>query len=337
MRTAFFTAATLCGAFITTAAAAQEVTLKVTHTYPANHYLIEHGLQILMDRVTQGTDGQVKFEVYPAGQLGRDHLGNLSSGLAHIALMSPSAESNALVLSTVGELPGAYSTACEGSALTAALMQDGGVLDTNELSGRGIHFLYAASLSQYPVFSGPKPFNSIEDLAGMKIRAGGAAISKSFRLLDAVPIQIPGSEMFDSLKRGTVDGAFFPAVGVPTYNLEEVMSSAITGTDMGGATNFVGISAAAWDGLSDEQKQIFTEAAAEAQEKFCAWIDEASDDVIDNMVNEHGMELTVLTDEQRIALLEHLAPVREEWVAEMEAARKDGRAVLDAWEAARTE
>lgn len=321
---------------VATAVASQEITLKVTHTYPANHYLIEHGFQVLLDQVERETEGQIKFEVYPAGQLGRDHLGNLDSGMAHLAFMSPSVESAALVLSTVGELPGAYSTACEGAGIVSALMEEGGMVDREELSERGIRFLYAAVFPQYTLFSGPKPFTSIDDISGMKVRAGGAAISKSFRLLGAVPIQIPGGEMYDSLKRGIVDAAFWPEVAVPAYDLQEVMSSAIVGTDLGGATNFVGINKATWDGLSDEHRQIFTEAAAAAQKNFCEWIEGASQEVLDNMVEENGLELTVLTDEQRGTLQEKLASVRSDWAAEMEAAGKPGTEVLEAWEAARS-
>ena len=39
-----------------------EVTLKVADTFPPGHYIVETGTRYWMDRVTELTDGEVKFQ-----------------------------------------------------------------------------------------------------------------------------------------------------------------------------------------------------------------------------------------------------------------------------------
>lgn len=317
-----------------TAATSQEMTLKLAHTYPANHYLVEHGINVMIKDIEEKTNGQIKFEVYPAAQLGRDNVGNLNSGLTDVAYLAQSVESTNLALSTGPELPGVYGTACEGADLVSSMMKEGGILDTEELAPKGIHFLYVSTFPPYTIFSGPNnTIDSVDDLNGIKIRAGGAAITKSFRLLGAVPVQIPGGELYDSLKRGVVDSAFWPPVAIPAYDLEDVMTSALARTSIGGTAPFVGIRTEVWNGLSDQNKQIFTDAGALAQKTFCEWIDGETQQVMDGMVKDHGLKVTTLSDEEFAALQEKLSSVREDWAAEMQSAGKNGQAVLDAMNA----
>lgn len=333
MTARLFTTVAVSAILASTAAVAQEKTLRLAHNYPANHYLVEHGMAIFMEEIERETDGAIKFEVYPAGQLGRDNIGNLASGLTEIAYMAQSVESTALVLSTATELPGVYQDACEGGEIAASLMREDGLIGSTELAERGIHWLYTSAFAHYDIFSGPTPLNSFDDLVGMKVRGGGAAINKALREIGAVPIQVPGGELYDALQRGILDAAFWPTVAIPTYDLQNVMASAISGTNLGGTAPFLGMSVAAWNDLTEEQQQIFMDAGVVAQQHFCEWIETATQEVMDSMVNDHGMKLITLTDEEYAELQETLAPVRNDWAAEMEAAGRPGNAVLEAMDA----
>ena len=66
--------------------ATAEVTLKVADTFPPGHYIVETGTTYWMDRVTELTDGEVKFQYFGAGQLGslRDMFSMVQTGVVDI-------------------------------------------------------------------------------------------------------------------------------------------------------------------------------------------------------------------------------------------------------------
>lgn len=95
---------------------AQDVTaLKVAHLLPNELYLWKHGGQVFIDEAEKASDGRLKFEVFPSAQLGKDMIGLLESGLADITYLVPSHAPHKMPLSPVVELPGIYTTPCEGT------------------------------------------------------------------------------------------------------------------------------------------------------------------------------------------------------------------------------
>ena len=51
-----------------------------------------------------------------------------------------------------------------------------------------------------------RELNSIEDVKGLKIRIGGLA-GQVFKRMDAIPQQIPGTDVYQSLEKGVIDAA----------------------------------------------------------------------------------------------------------------------------------
>ena len=325
-------ALTLAGVCVAGAATAEEMTLKFTHVYPANHYMWINSGKFMLDMITEKTGGDITFEVYPAGQLGKDNIGNLNSGLADMSFISTSLEVKNIPLSSVLELPGAYRTPCEGASMMASMMGEGAILDELELQRNELKFLSSAMFPQYAIISADKQVKTGDDLAGLKIRAGGAAITQTFGLLDAVPIQVPGSELFDALKRGTLDAAFFPEIAVPAYDLQNVVKYSLRDVQLGAASTFIAISDSAWEKLTDEQKAIFREAGAAAQTNFCEWITAETDNVRQMMI-ESGVEEIDMAAEDREAMHARITSVTTDWVQDLESAGKPAQQVLEAMNA----
>src|SRR4051812_40273611 len=79
-----------CGlGFTASASMAQTMTLKVVDFYPPAHFIPTVGTKPWMERITSLTGGKVKFEYYPAEQLGKlnDLPRLLRSGVADISLV----------------------------------------------------------------------------------------------------------------------------------------------------------------------------------------------------------------------------------------------------------
>ena len=54
------------------AATAQEQKLKVSQVFPSTHWHWTEGMRIFTEAATEASGGKIKFEVYHAGQLGKD-------------------------------------------------------------------------------------------------------------------------------------------------------------------------------------------------------------------------------------------------------------------------
>jgi len=211
---------------------AQERTLKVTQVFPSTHWHMTEGIQTFIDEVTALTDGKIKFEVYHAGQLGKESTTVVNSGLAEMGILVPGYETIKLPLTSVVELPGFHKTSCEGSWQFWEMAKPGGILYEEEYSKLGVRPLYVMVLTPYEVQTNKKIVASVEDMKGMKLRANGA-MAKTVAAVGGVPITVTSNEFYDSLARGTVDGGMWLTGSTRLVGLEDVLNHTVKGTAMG--------------------------------------------------------------------------------------------------------
>lgn len=125
------------------AAAEDVIKLKVTHLFPNSVHLWAHGGQIMVDEIEKASSGQVKFTVFPSGQLGKDTLSTVATGLADIGIVIPTYSPEKLPLSSVAELPGLYENARESSQKMWEIANPDGVLGQAEYGTQGVRVLIA--------------------------------------------------------------------------------------------------------------------------------------------------------------------------------------------------
>src|SRR5687768_16404700 len=89
--------------------------LRFADSLPANHLFTQVASKPWMEAVSKATNGEVKFEHYPAEQLGKakDMLA-LVQNVADVGLVVPAFMTDKLPLSSVVDLPGAFTTSCDG-------------------------------------------------------------------------------------------------------------------------------------------------------------------------------------------------------------------------------
>lgn len=323
--------------FVTPQAAAQDkqITLKLAHVFPATHYLWLQGGKIFADEIEKRTNGKVKFEVYPAGQLGRDYLALLKSGLADMVILVPSYAPDKLPLTSVSELPGIYSTSCEATARFWKIAKEGGPVHEAEFKGHGNLALFVFTLPSYNVLTTSKEVRTLADIAGMKIRAGGPAMDKMIRALGASPVRIPSPELYDGLTRGTVDGAFFPLSGLHQFKLEQVLRFSIDGLQLGSGSVVYTISNKSWQALPEDVRKVMQEVGMMAQSHLCQAQEAAEKTARERIVKESGVKVITLPKEEAAKWQERVSGVADAWAKEMDAAGRPGSAVLKAFKDAR--
>lgn len=325
------TAIAICAATVLGGtASAQEMTLRFTQPWPSLHPQWIHGGQVFIDHVTAATNGAVQFEAYHAAQLGNDNLALLKAGLADLALTSTSYASDRMPLSNVAELPGFAAGACEMNRKLRALSSEGGALYENEYKGLGLRPIYMAAPPVTSVVLGRAKAASLADLKGLKLRATGGGTLATVQALGAVPVQTVASELYDALSRGTIDGALYQFVGMPSFSLEDVFKSGIDNIHGGSLAVITFMSEKKWQSLPENVRVAMQEGALKAEQSLCSWFDENESKIRDQMIADKGFAMTSLPEADVAAWGQAQTILADDWAARMDKQGRKGTVVLDA-------
>lgn len=177
--------------------------------------------------VEKATSGRVVIELYEPGALcqASDIVTYLSQGAFDCAVIFGSTFSGVLPEADLGTgLPFAW----ESSAEIYDAMENYGLLDViQEAYGElGIKYYWNAHEPNYNTL-GNFTVDSIEDYAGKKIRALGVW-GDYYEAIGASPVNIPGTEVYQALQLGTIDGAHYGWSSLSdANNIREVAKYAI--------------------------------------------------------------------------------------------------------------
>ena len=150
------------------------------------------------------------------------------------------------------------------------------------------------------------------DLEGLKIRTPESDVYlATFQQLGANPTPMAFSEVFTALQQGTIDGQENPLATIYQNNFYEVQPY-VTRTGHIYSVHMLTINADLYNGLSDEDKAAFDEAAAYAS-KVNRDLSRELDDQYAKDLADAGMTVTELTAEQKAEWQEACAPVYDQF------------------------
>jgi len=319
---------------LSTSAFAQEMTLRVGDSFPVGHYIPEAQTKPFMAEVEKRTQGKVKFQHFPAEQLGKakDMMALTLSGVADIGYVAPSFVSDKLPLSVVAELPESFSTACEGTKAYWRLAREGGLLDKLEFEPNGVRALFVLVLAPYQVYmTKGRELTSLDSFKGKKIRTTGGAKEIAIRKIDAVPVQIPTPEVREAASRGTIDGFLFPHTSILPYDLARHSSGATSGENFGSFVVTYMISRQKWSALPADVRKTMDEVGNEIVASGCAATDSMEAAEIAK-IRQAGVQMVTLPDADSKRLKVLMAEVSKEWAAGLDQRGRKGSEVLKAFQ-----
>lgn len=313
------------------AMAQETITLRFTQPWPDNHPQWKFGGQVFVDHVSRATNGQVEFELYHAAQLGNDSLALLSSGLTDIALMSTGYAPDRMPLSNVTELPGFFVGACDANRMFRHIAMPGGALYENEYKDLGLQPIYVAMSPAASIVLGNASVDSLDDLRGLKLRASGGGFTEVAAGMGAVPVQTVASELYDALSRGTIDGALYYYVGMPSFSLEDVFKSGVDNLHLGASSVLTVMTDDRWAEMPPNVQEAMAEGAKLAEESLCQWFDENETGLRDQMVAEGGFQLTSLPEADLQEWDGIATQIAENWAKRLDDNGRKGSEVLEAY------
>lgn len=238
------------------------------HVFAANSPM-DQAAQEFAKLVNERTKGKIAITVFPASQLGGEmaQARELSRGSLELALLNPGSLAGLNPLLDIHYLP--Y-IASDFKAVDAIFYNPNGILQTtlrDTLSKQGIETLGFFELEFRAVTNSNRPVEKPADLKGLKLRVpGSAAIKTFFEDAGTQVVVMPFPELFTALQQKTVDGQDNGASITYESRLFETQKF-MTLTNHVYAMGTVSSSSKFWARLSDAEKKVLTDTAAEVTKR----------------------------------------------------------------------
>ncbi|MBF0278383.1 MAG: TRAP transporter substrate-binding protein [SAR324 cluster bacterium] len=186
--------------------AAEKIVLKASDVHPLD-YPTTQGLAKIGELLDDRTNGRIKVQIFPSGQLGgeRTVLEKGQAGLVDLLRVSVGPVTSIVPELTVTSLPYIFRNEThQTKVLDGEIGQE--LLSKTEPYGLiGLGY-YAAG--QRSFYNSKRPIHTLEDLKGMKIRVMRAGIFMDMvRALGAIPSPMEWPEVYTGLQTGVIDGA----------------------------------------------------------------------------------------------------------------------------------
>ncbi|MGF6645929.1 MULTISPECIES: TRAP transporter substrate-binding protein [Paraburkholderia] len=313
-----------------------ETTLRLADSLPNGHFIASELTRPFIDQVQRDSKGQLKLQYFPGEQLGKakDMLMLTQSGVVDIGYVGPSYVSDKMPLSAAFELPGAFKDDCQGTRALWAMTHDGGFLQKSEFEPNHVIPLLILMLPRYQILlSSKKPASGVQGLAGFKVRSAGGAMDFMLHNLSMVPVRMTPPEVYESLSRGTIDGAVFPYSSALAYGLSNLVRQGTVGGSFGTVVLTYSISENRWKQLSVNERTVLMTAGKENSLNACKRFETTENQSIDKF-KAQGMRVISFTAADQTLMDSAFSKVGREWASGLDSRGRPGTRMLGEMEKA---
>ena len=240
-----------------------EVTINIGHSGAPGGYADVAAVRF-KELVEDGSGGRMTVEVFPSSQIGSERelvegaqLGSIDAGVVFAGILESFVPEMGVV-----NLPFLF----DGQDHVDAVF-DGPV--GRDLLGLaedvGIKALAIGQFGLRSMMNSRRPIYTPSDAAGLKFRVPESDIYiRTYELVGANPVPLPGPEIFTSLQNGVVDGTGAPIFAAVTQKYYETPVKYLSLTEHIYAALLMFMSGELWDELGPAAQQLMQQAAIEA-------------------------------------------------------------------------
>jgi TRAP-type transport system periplasmic protein len=311
--------------------AQQAVTLKF-HTFmspTSNVWLAMH--KPWMEKVEKESGGRIKFEGYPAMQLGGTPVqlyDQVKDGVVDVVWTLPGNTAGRFPRIEVFELPFIMSNAEATSKAYWEYVQTAApdeFKDTQVLAlqvhGPGV------------IHTVDKPVKSIADMRGLKLRAPTRQVTKLMGVLGATPVGMPLPQIPDALSKGTITGCVIPWEVVPSVKVNELTKFHAEFDPAGGSlytTTFVmAMNKAKYNSLAPDLKKVIDNNSGMATSAWLGKVQQGNDVPGRKTASDRGNTIYTVSAAEAQEFRRKSRTVEVEWVEDMNKKGFDGKKLLD--------
>lgn len=286
----------LCALMVCSAvaiAADDVITLKLGTHLPEAHGNYKQAIKFA-ELLSQKTNGKVKIELYPNGQLGgqKELVDGMRMGTVDLSITDVSMLSNYDKAVAYVDFPYVFDSV--EHARKALDGKAGDVMKARILKASGIRPLSMMAVAFRNTILSEKEIKSIEDMKGLKVRTPQApGIIATFKALGATPVPIPSGEAYTAIQTKVVDGMEGNAEYLTLIKIPEVAKKWYE-THHNLTTTEINISEKVFKKLPADVQEKMTEAASQALEYYYAEILPNIEENSRKALDEYGVKVTVL-------------------------------------------
>ena len=299
----------------------EDIEIRISGGMPPGHS-ISASVYNWIEKLEAATDGQVTVTFYEGGTFGESQelYDYALDGVVEAVHMAEFWSGGRLpLIQGLNNLPFNMLDIGDTYAVGNALFEAGLLEELDDF--KLLYFCPAAALS----FFTKEKINTMEDLAGMKLRASGTA-ADAVALMGATPVVASGTEEYMMLERGTLDGNITGADNALDRSLYEVINYANKNVFATGGFVFL-MNKDFWNSLPSDIQDIIDDINVEVAEQHL--IDQQA--AIDGAWEELEDLITVYTlpESEMDRWRATVAPITDEWIADMEAQGIPGQEAYD--------
>ena len=325
------TAAVALGAPALSGLAQQSVTLKF-HTFMAplsGVWLTMH--KPWMEKVEKESGGRIKFEAYPAMQLGGTPIqlyDQAKDGVVDIVWTLPGNTAGRFPRVEVFELPFMMNNA---EATSKAYWEYVQTMAADEFKDTHVLALHVHGPGMF--HSRDKQIKSPADLKGMKVRGPTRQITKMLSSVGATPVGMALPAITDALSKGTIDACAIPWEVVPSIKVQELTkfhSEFPANQPALYTTTFVmAMNKAKYDGLAPDLKKIIDANSGLATSGWLGKTQQSNDPAGRKTATDRNNTIYQFSEAETSEFRRLSANVDDEWVADMNKRNFDGKKLLE--------
>ena len=324
-------AAVALGAPALTGLAQQAVTLKF-HTFMApmsNVWLSMH--KPWMEKVEKDSGGRIKFEAYPAMQLGGTPpqlYDQARDGVVDIVWTLPGNSAGRFPRVEVFELPFVMNNAEATSKAYWEFFQTHAPDEFKETQVLALH-VHGPGMFH----SATKQIKSAADLKGMKVRGPTRQITKMLGSIGATPVGMPLPQIPDALSKGTIDACSIPWEVVPSVKVHELTkfhSEFPASSPALYTTTFVmAMNKPKYDSLTPDLKRVIDANSGLATSAWLGRTQQSNDPVGRKAATDRGNTIYTFSAAETAEFVKLSSQVDAEWIADMDKRGFKGAALLE--------
>lgn len=294
--------------------AASSVTIRIGHVESEDRSTHKALVEYFKKTVEEKSNGSITVEIYPNSALGGDS--ELTESVAMGTLEAALPSTSVLVAYSpdfgVMDMPWLFSKVENAFAAMDGEMGDyfNGKLETVGIHGLGYSYNGLRSMT-----NNVRPITKPEDLKGLKMRVmENQVYIDFFNTLGASATPMSFNELFTGLQQNTIDGQENPPSLIYASKFQEVQKYLSVTEHVNNFLGFI-MNKKFYDGLSPEQQQIITEAAAEFVKQQRAMELADTQAYVEKLEGE-GMKVNTLTEEDKAAFQTALTPMYDKYKTE---------------------
>lgn len=299
-----------------------QTVIRLSYELPVTHEFHE-GAEMLAKLVDERTEGAVKIELYPAGQLTKDSnfpreimAGTVDAGLSPTLYWT-----GVMPIAGIFDVPYLVRSHEEARKVLAGEVGQRLLDALEEFNAVGLgYFNYGFGIFGTRETQLREP----ADFEGLKMRTNNDIGAQLLQAFGASPTFMSGGEVYLGLQQGTIDGTHTGLSSVLSRNMDEVLGY-LTIDNHNMIPYFVMIRKEVFDQLSDDEQKILREAVSEAGDSVAREMEAADADAAEQLRG-RGVTVDELTAEQLAEWAEAAAPVRDYWLSEV---GDEGRELID--------